>query len=43
MALKKNTRPAKKIPEPTIARLPVYLRCFAAMEPRGNGDRKSVV
>jgi redox-sensing transcriptional repressor len=39
--VRKPSRTRKKIPEPTIARLPVYLRCFASMEPRSNGVTSS--
>jgi redox-sensing transcriptional repressor len=37
MPLKKTPKTRKNIPEPTIARLPVYLRSFASLEPRSSG------
>ncbi len=37
MPLKKTPKTRKNIPEPTIARLPVYLRSFASLEARSSG------
>ncbi|MGH7740085.1 MAG: redox-sensing transcriptional repressor Rex [bacterium] len=37
MVLKKKSRLRKKIPEPTIARFPIYLRAFVSLEPRTDG------
>lgn len=37
MSLKKISKTRKNIPEPTIARLPVYLRSFASLEARSSG------